>query len=210
MKTLFLSSLILFCGVIAYTGKKHKKMEEKFKKDFLEREARANSTRKKPLDNLPYIAIPFETLPTTLLTEDGRIQEILETLRCLSGVKIVNLTGFTNTDLKLEYGTANITCLSEYDANYTLLVRTLQSWAEILCENHFLSQAQTVLEFAVSTRTDISRSYYLLADIYHETGQESKTESLIRAAGEIRSPMKSVIVRTLQESGPYSGLLHCG
>lgn len=210
MKTLFLSSLILFCGVIAYNGKKHKKMEEKFKKDFWEREASANSTRKKPLDNLPYITIPFETLPTALLTEDGHMQEILETLRCLSEVKIVNLTGFTNTDLKLEYGTANITCLSEYDANYTLLVRTLQSWAEILCENHFFSQAQTVLEFAVSTRTDISRSYYLLADIYHETGQDAKIESLIQAVCEIRSPMKSVIARTLQESGPYSGLLHCG
>ena len=35
-------------------------------------------------------------------------------------------------DLKLEYGTANINDLSQYDQNYTLLVRTLQKWAEAL------------------------------------------------------------------------------
>lgn len=207
MKTLFLSSLILFCVVIAYTNKKHSKIEEKFKKDFWDREAKANSTRRKPLDNLDYISIPLDKLPINTMTEDTKVQEILDIMESLSTVKIVNLTGFTNTDLKLEYGTANITCLSDYDANYTLLVRTLQDWAELLFKNSFVSEAQTVLEFAVSTKTDVSHSYYLLADIYEKQGETFKIEKLIESAGEIRSTMKPVIVRTLQGSGPYSDWL---
>lgn len=207
MKTLFLSSLILFCLIIAYNNRRHSKMVEKQQKEYWARENKANSTRKKPLDNLPYITIPLETLPINTLPENPKVQEIVELLKNLSDVKIVNLTGYTNTDLKLEYGTANITCLSEYDANYTLLARTLQEWAEILCKAGCISDAGTVLEFAVSTNTDISHTYYLLADIYDVNGDQAKKAALIANADNIRSFLKPTIVRTLQESGPYSGLL---
>jgi hypothetical protein len=208
MKTLFLSSLIIFCMLIAYENKKHLKMEEKFRRDFWEREERANQTRKKSLDNLPYITIPFSTLPMDVLKEDAAVSECREVLQALSSLKIVNFTGYSNTDLKLEYGTANITCLSEYDQNYTLLVRTLQKWAEILYQNQFLSEAASVLEFAVSTDTDVSHSYYLLADIYDALSIPDKKEGLIAHARNLRSPLKNAIVRTLQESGPYSDLPH--
>lgn len=142
------------------------------------------------------------------MPEDAEVSELFETLRYLSNQKIVNLTGYTNTDLKLEYGTANITCLSEYDQNYTLLARTLQRLAEILYKSGRIKKARTVLEFAVSTDTDVSHSYYLLADIYDAEGEYDKKAALIEKAGSLRSTMKNVIVRTLQESGPYSGWLH--
>lgn len=206
MKTLFLSSLIVFCLLIAYENRKHGKMEEKWEKDFWDREAKANSTRKKPLNNLDYITIPFETLPMNAMKEIPAVAEYHTLLHNLASRKIVNFTGCTNTDLKLEYGTANITCLSEYDQNYTLLVRTLQDWAEALYKGGFEKEAQAVLEFAVfSARTDVSRSYYLLADIYDNQGYPAKKAALTDTAGTLRSSMKSIIVRTLQGSGPYSG-----
>lgn len=205
---MFLSSLIVFCMVIALTNRRHKKMIEKFEKDFWDRETRANNTRKKSLANLAYISIPDYLIPENFMPEDAEASELFETLRYLSNQKIVNLTGYTNTDLKLEYGTANITCLSEYDQNYTLLARTLQHLAEILYKSGRIKEARTVLEFAVSTDTDVSHSYYLLADIYEAEGEYDKKAALIEKAGSLRSTMKNVIVRTLQESGPYSGWLH--
>ncbi|MGN0432291.1 MAG: hypothetical protein ACI4EQ_08035 [Lachnospiraceae bacterium] len=207
MKTLFLSSFILFCLIIFYNNRKHTKMLEKQEKAFWDREAAANSTRRKSLDGLEYITIPLDFLPMETMKEDTSVQELLNVIKDLSTVKIVNLTGFTNTDLKLEYGAANITCLSDYDASYTLLARTLQEWAEILFKNGFISEAQTILEFAVSTKTDVSQSFYLLADIYERQGESSKIEDLIAHAGSLRSSMSPVIVRTLQGSGPYSGWL---
>ncbi len=205
---MFLSSLIVFCLVIALTNRRHKKMIEKYEKEFWDREARANNTRKKSLANLSYISIPDSLLPERFMPEDEEVSALLETLRELSGQKIVNLTGYTNTDLKLEYGTANITCLSEYDQNYTLLARSLQRLAEILYTNARIAEARAVLEFAVSTGTDVSHSYYLLADIYDADGEYDKKAALIEKADALRSTMKNVIVRTLQESGPYSGWLH--
>ena len=161
---MFLSSLIVFCLVIAFTNRRHKKMVEKYEKEFWDREARANNTRKKSLASLTYISIPDYLLPEDFMPEDDEVSALFETLKELSGQKIVNLTGYTNTDLKLEYGTANITCLSEYDQNYTLLARSLQRLAEILYTNARIAEARAVLEFAVSTGTDVSHSYYLLAD----------------------------------------------
>lgn len=205
MKVLFLSSLIMFCIVLAYTNKKHRKLEEKYLKDFWDREQKANNTRKKSLDNLEYITIPFDALPMDILQDDPAIKEMHTLLKNLSSQKIVNLTGYTNTDLKLAYGTANITVLSEYDQNYTLLVRTLQDWAKRLYAEGFMTETKSILEFAVSTGTDVSQSYYLLADIYDKSGEAFKKEALVEAARQIRSPLQKVIVRTLQESGPYSG-----
>ena len=205
---MFLSSLIVFCLVIALTNRRHKKMIEKYEKEFWDREARANNTRKKSLANLTYISIPDFLLPERFMPEIEEVSALFETLRELSGQKIVNLTGYTNTDLKLEYGTANITCLSEYDQNYTLLARSLQRLAEILYTNARIAEARAVLEFAVSTGTDVSHSYYLLADIYDADGEYDKKAALIEKADALRSTMKNVIVRTLQESGPYSGWLH--
>lgn len=234
MKTLFLSSLISFCLLIFLLNKRHSKMEKSMKDAFWKREEEANHTRRKSLDNLPYITIPLEELPlachitddtadirNTNDTADVRntndtaanetiSEECKEILRSLSTQKIVNLTGYTNTDLKLSYGTANITCLTEYDQNYTLLVSTLQKWAEVLYRGGAKKECRQVLEYAVSIGTDVSHTYFLLADLYDEEGESDLKYSLIEKASGLSSLSSKVIVRTLQGSGPYSGWLRSG
>ncbi len=212
MKTLFLSSLISFCLLIFLLNKRHSKMEKSMKDAFWKREEEANHTRRKSLDNLPYITIPLEELPLAChITDNETIsEECKEILRSLSTQKIVNLTGYTNTDLKLSYGTANITCLTEYDQNYTLLVSTLQKWAEALYRGGAKKECRQVLEYAVSIGTDVSHTYFLLADLYDEEGESDLKCSLIKKASGLSSLSSKVIVRTLQRSGPYSGWLRSG
>lgn len=191
-------------------------MEKNMKDAFWKREEEANHTRRKSLDNLPYITIPLEELPLAChITADAAANETIseeckEILRSLSTQKIVNFTGYTNTDLKLTYGTANITCLTEYDQNYTLLVSTLQKWAEALYRGGAKKECRQVLEYAVSIGTDVSHTYFLLADLYDEEGESGLKHSLIEKASGLSSLSSKVIVRTLQESGPYSGWLRSG
>lgn len=204
MKLLFFASFIFFCLFVTFSVRKRKRQEEKAEVAFWEKEHQANLTRKKPIDHLPFIQIPFDTFPSELLSEDEEIQNIIETIKQLSNCKILNLTGISNTDLKLEYGVANLTFLTECDQNYTLLVRTLQKWADILLQHGFTSQARTLLEFALETKTDVSATYYTLAKIYQDSGEPEKIKNLIQTAQSLNSMMKNVIVRTLQESGPYN------
>jgi len=200
MKLYILASLIILGLVIRRASKKQKKEKETENRAFWEREHLANTVRRKSLDGLNYIKIPLESLPVEVMPEDTTVQECLHTLYSLANQSIVNLTGYSNTDLKLEYGTANLSLLSEYDQNYTLLVQTLQQWADVLYQGGYPTEARTVLEFSVSTHTDISRSYYLLAEIYASELEFSKIEQLCENAQSLRSANRKAIVRTLQEA----------
>lgn len=166
---------------------------------FWERERRANFTRKKPLDNLNYITIPDELLQMQPNDMTEEIQSCLAELKELSTTQIVNLTGYTNTDLKLEYGTANINILSTFDFHYTNLVTLLQKLAELLHEKQDNAHAISVLEFAVSTNTDVSKSYYLLAKLYQEEGTPDKIEDLIYHAQNLNSLSRDTILQNLEQ-----------
>lgn len=200
MKFYILASVILFGFVIFRAGKRSERLTKQAEREFWAREEAANQVRRKPIDHLPYIQIPMERFPTTLLKDDNSVQEKIEILRALSEQKILNLTGFTNTDLKLEYGTATITELSEYDQNYTLLVRTLQGWADALYEAGYKEEASVIMEFAIETGTDISKTYFLLAEYWFQKGEPGRIQYLLEVANTLRSSNKDFIVRRLTES----------
>ncbi|MDR2889801.1 MAG: hypothetical protein LBV33_08210 [Lachnospiraceae bacterium] len=198
-----LASLIVFCVWLAYEIRKSKKIESRHKKSFWDLENEANNTRRKPLDDLVYITIPFDILPFNLLTDDAEIAECHQTLRSLSEHPVVNFTGISNTDLKLRYGAPNIDLLSQYDQRYTLLARTLQKWAERLASDGYIAEPITILEFAVSTGTDVSRSYFLLADLYQRLGRREDIERLIPAAELLNSTLRNHIVERLKSLSHY-------
>lgn len=204
MKIPFFASSIVFCIWLFYELRKHRRKEAQVEDSFWERETAANNTRKKPLDDLEYISIPFDFLPMDILKEDDEVAECHRLLLTLSEQKIVNLTGLSNTELKLRYGAPNITVLTNYDQNYTVLARTLQKWASLLYQAGYTQEAKTILEFAVSTKTDVSASYAILSEIYKKNGQTQKIESLLQIAEGLNSAMKPAIVRILKEAYPCS------
>lgn len=197
MKYPFFASFIVFCLWLMYEIHKKRNQEAKIYQDFVDRENEANSTRKKPLDDLKYISIPFDRLPISILTENERIKEYVDTLHFLSENPIVNLTGISNTDLKLTYGAANLDTLAKYDEAYTTLARTLNSWGTLLYDNGYTSEAEQVLSFAIETKTDIKKTYLLLAKIYKETERSEKIKELISAASETNSLITDNIVSEL-------------
>ena len=199
MKFPFFASFIVFCAWLGYEIHKHRNLEKKSLDAFWEKEYEANRTRRKPLDDLDYITIPFDTFPMTILTDDPVIAECHETLTELSKDPIVNLTGISNTDLKLKYGAPNITLLTAYDQRYTTLARTLQTFGKALYDKGCVMQAQTVLEFAISTKTDVSSTYKLLATIYKEQGEIGKIKKLIPVAESLNSGLKNNIIKMLEE-----------
>ncbi len=198
MNFLIIASFPIICILFSYALHSTKRKEQDVDREFWDREQRANFTRKKPLDDLNFITIPDDLLTMEPELTDEEIIGCLKDLNDLSSSKIVNLTGYTNTDLKLAYGTANITILSEYDFHYTKLVTLLQKLAELLHENLEDELAVRVLEFAVSTGTDVSKSYYLLAELYQQMNTPEKIDLLITRAQGINSLMKNTIVQNLQ------------
>lgn len=200
MKLIILATLIILGSILGGLSKRHTKSTQKAEKDFWDKELAANHVRKKSLDDLNYVTIPLDTLPLRVMTDDEKVQEYIDTIQVLSGRKIVNFTGITNTDLKLAYGTANITVLSEYDENFTTLITTMQRWAKRLYDGGFTDDACTLLEYAVSIGSDVSATYYLLADIYQSRGTSDKLFELMDSASALNSKNGKAIAHTLRES----------
>lgn len=189
--------VILFVVWLTVKIKMSDRKVKQSKEAFLENEVNANLTRKQSLDDLDYITIPLNKLPFY----ENDCKEIIsaqESIKTLSEKKIVNLTGISNTDLKLKYGAANLELLMEYDRNFTDLSRSLYSWAYELYNADKINDAKTVLEFAVQCKSDISKIYTLLATIYKETGESSKIDNLISSAEELNSLMKNSIIKSLK------------
>ena len=204
--TAFILCFVIFCAWNYLEMKRRSRQEQQLEDAFWERESEANSVRRKPIDQLEYIQIP-EELPRDLLTDDINVQGLISTIDALKGQRILNLTGRTNTDLKLEYGTANITALSTYDQNYTTLITSFQKWAEILLANGYETKAIPLLEFIVATNGDIGQTYRLLAKHYLKTGEEEKYEDLLSSIKRIHSINKNHIyesVEKLKESDSFN------
>ena len=193
------SALIFSAAVFLYILRSNKK-DAHSQDDFWEREREANSTRRKPLDDLDYIKIPIEQFPMTLLEDAPKVEDYKQIILSLSELPIVNFTGISNTELKLRYGAPNIDLLISYDQNYTLLVRTLQQWAQVLYDNGYIDEARLLLEFSVSTGTDVSATYRLLCQIYRQQKTPEKISDLYPVAEMLNSAMQKTIVRTLQEA----------
>ena len=139
-----------------------------------------------------------------LLSDVSKVDDYKQIIRALSESPIVNFTGINNTELKLRYGAPNIDLLTTYDQNYTLLVRTLQQWAQALYDAGYMQEACQLLEFAVSTGSDVSGTYRLLCEIYKKQNTPEKIGSLYPIAETLNSVMQKTIVRILQEADQSS------
>lgn len=188
----FVVFLILLTVALRKSTNSQKQVEE----DFLAREQAANNTRRADISHLDYIIIPPEIFPPEPQTENER------RLKELSGEKILNLTGLSNTDLKLAYGVANLDALSEYDSNFTSLVSTLGSYGKELYDTGRLAEARKVLEYAVSIRADAGVVYTTLAELYRSSGEADKIPALIASAGELNSLSKDAILKKLNAMLP--------
>ena len=114
--------------------------------------------------------------------------------------QVLNLTGITNTDLKLEYGAPNINILSAADGNYTRLIQSITYLSEDYINNRHLSEARRLLEYGISIGTDSKRSYLMLASIYKEEGTPEKIAPLIESAKKIDSLLRESIISSLEEA----------
>lgn len=163
---------------------------------FWERESKANSVRKQDIEHLHYITIP-ENLPA-IATDNFRINELLQQFEGMRAKKILNLTGMSNTDIKMEYGAANLPFLSECDDNFTELARITAALGHMLIDYNLTDEAVFFLELGMQWGSDISTNYTDLAAIYKQNSSPQKITDLINEANKLNSLSKDIIIKKLQ------------
>lgn len=179
-------SFLALCYVVSRNVSRFKKTHGQSHEEFLEQESRANSVRKADISALPYVEIPLDELPLDALSACG-YSALAEKLRALASVKILNLSMYTNTELKLMYGPANLTALSDCDDAYTSLIMLLNKIGASLLEADRPDDAEKFLSFAISIGSDITTSYTMLATLYAKKHDIKRIDWLIGNADSLTS-----------------------
>lgn len=191
---IFFSLVIVFCIWLSYEIKKSDKLEAQYKKEFLEREHQANLTRKQSTDDLVRITMPediaFHPNLDALTSIENKLKDTLSH-------EIINLTGISNTELKLNYGRANLDYLAECDGYFTRLVNQLKQWVNLLYENDLHEDCIKVLDFAISIKADNSDFFVMRANYYVKEGNLDAISSLIEVASNLNGLGKDLIVDRL-------------
>ena len=190
--TFFILTILLVVW-IHYQKRRTDRIATKKSEAFWEREQQANLTRKKDISNLNYITVPLQNLPFPEVDSE-EVSDIQKHIFNLASGKIVDFTGQSNTDLKLQYGAPNINLLMEYDKNYLELVRSLYRYGKLLYDLDRKDEAASILEYALSIKTDISANYTLLATIYKEKNEPDRINSVISSAEELTSMTKKALL----------------
>ena len=193
------TTIVLVAGFIFVFMKITYEKPDNGLKSFSERERLANNTLKQPLDSLNFINIPIESIPAPEPAVNEKCASLIGELKLLAQKKTVNLTGISNTDLKLMYGAANLPILTEYDQNFTALCKTL---FELGCEYKnagLTDEAIKTLNIGINLGTDISGNYTTLAEMYAEKGLYVEIQRLINCADSIRSLTKNSTITKLQD-----------
>lgn len=199
----FIIILIVLQFAIKKSTRNHKTRNE----EFLDRETKANQVRRKDISRLNYISIP-DNLPLInsgndtfdrLMAEDSRMKRSYDTIQFLRDKKILNLTGISNTELKLSYGAANLKELTEYDDNFTSLVKAIAFIGHNLLDYKDIEDAAAYLEYGISIKSDISSNYIDLAIIYASYGRKELISALKEQASQLKSLSRDSIISQLDD-----------
>ena len=125
--------------------------------------------------------------------------DVENSLASLKNVKMLNLTGITNTELKLKYGVPNLEELTACDDAFTEFIRLLPLYARELCESGRPELAQAALEFGIEHKADSKLIFTDLAKMYKASGNASGINKLIDSAQELDSLMKTPIINALED-----------
>lgn len=188
---------LIFIVVVSYKRFKANLKNQEAESKFWKRENDANLTRKQDISQLDYVDFSGVSLPFALF-EDDLLKECENQVLTLKDKKILNLTGLSNTDLKMKYGPANLPLLTQYDQNFTLLVRTLNTWGKRLHELSHTQEAISVLAFAASIGSDIKATWSLLAELYAANGDTARIQELKNSAAGLNSLMREPILTMLE------------
>ncbi|MBE5906074.1 MAG: hypothetical protein E7277_04655 [Lachnospiraceae bacterium] len=195
MPLLCLSFFILIVSTINFFGGNTRNRDRAKRDAFWAKESEANATECKDLSSLPYITLDDALF--TITVSEPELVSLKDQLLSLKDKKIVNFTGYTNTDLKLTYGAANIGALTQFDQNFTDLCAYVRDFGKALLDAGQVEDAQTVLEYGIRIGSDITENYVILAYLYLEKHQTYRIDSLIESASQLNSLSKDTIILKL-------------
>jgi hypothetical protein len=194
----FLICFTIFAAWLFYEQHKSQKMDDNASNEFWEREERANRTRNKDISNLPLLHVEETEIPDCG-SDDETITYYIRLLHENIKRPMMDLSSYSNTDLKLAYGVGNFKTLSDYDENYNTFLLNLTNLARAYFRAELYEQAAATLRLALAYGSQKIIDYSCLAKSYLAMDAPEKVSALITEVNAGTHPRKSSVVKELQD-----------
>ena len=112
---------------------------------------------------------------------------------------MLDLSEYSNTDLKLAYGVGNFKVLCEYDENFNHFLLALTNLARACTEAGLYSEAEQTFLLAFHYGSQKMTDYTSLADIYLHLEEPEKISALIRNVEDGSLPHKEALIQALEQ-----------
>ncbi len=194
----FFICFLIFIAWRFYEQRKSERMEKKISDDFWKKEEEANQTRKKDITNLSLLQVKKADLPKISSTDEA-VLNYMEHLHQIVKNPMIDLSEYSNTDLKLAYGVANFKTLCEYDDNFNHFLITLSNLANSLMNVGLYEEAGNFFEFALHYGSKRLNDYTGLAEVFLKLNKPEQITALIRQLEDGCHPRKTTIINALEE-----------
>lgn len=188
----------IFAAWLHYERRKSDRKQERASREFWDRENEANHTKNKDISHLPRFCPDGERIPMPQ-TEDENAIYYQDRVRHALSRPMMNLSEYTNTDLKLAYGTGNFKTLSEYDENFNDFLMNLSNLAKAYFTAGLSKEAAATYELCLESGSDKATDYKALARVYAAMGSAGKIQELITKVDRSELPRKSTLVESLRD-----------
>lgn len=188
----------IFIGWLFYESRKARKTEQTATQEFWAREEEANRTRKKDISHLPLLTIDESEIPAAVTSDDAIIHCIGQ-IRKQIKEPMIDLSKYSNTDLKLAYGVGNFKTLSDYDENFNNFLISLSNLARIYTDSGFFEEARDTYLLALRYGSMKIADYTELAKLYLKMDQPGKISDMITEIEAGDHPRKNSIADMLRE-----------
>ncbi len=188
-----LTSVLLIVALLIYRIKRASKSNRISSENFWKRESAAGKALPSSLNDISFTNIPFDSLPQPCPTDSPELRDVYRELKKLHNRPVADLSGYSNTDLKLKYGSENFDELADADACFTAFTRLSAKWGKLLLADKRPEDAEKVLSYAVhecNIRT--SACLTALAECCIALKQPKSIEHLIDLAEESAAPRNAV------------------
>lgn len=199
----FFIIFLIIIFVFQHHLRKNRKIEEQQKQAYWSKEQASLVVRKKEFSPDDYIHPSIDTLkldtPTSLSeAEKLYLDQLISSIKSLSTADMMNFSHLTNTEIRLQFGTANQTIITNNEQNYTLFLKALGQYAKLMLEHKEIQEATSALEECIRLNSDFSEHYIQLGIIYHSQNNSSQLEILIAKANQLNSINKKGILDKLE------------
>lgn len=189
---------LIFIGWLHYEKRKASRKESRLSEQFWQREEEANRTRNKDISQLPLFHMEEYRIPMPQ-SEDENVCYYQKQVKNSLALPMMDLSGYSNTDLKLAYGVGNFKTLSDYDENFNVFLMNMSNLGKAYFEAGLFEEAETVFRLCLESGSAKSTDYKALARVYSAMGAPGKISALITEIEASELPRKSTLVEDLQQ-----------